>query len=249
MPGGGLAVGRDSGYVANSMSKDFDVTSLHQLATGIASAAPLRDVLEHVLEFAISTVQCDSCFIYVLEESELILRASKNAHPDLVDRLKLKLGQGITGWVAEHKQPVAIERDAYSDLRFRFFNELPEDRFEAFLSVPVLSRDRIVGAINLQNRAPYSYSQREIKMISSIGLLVGAQIEMARLETENSQLSDQLETRKLLERAKGILQHDLKISEQEAYVRLRRQSQEHRISLRDVANAVILSHELREKAR
>ncbi|HWC20563.1 MAG TPA: GAF domain-containing protein, partial [Terriglobales bacterium] len=163
MHAGALAVQKDSEHIATPMSKDFDVNSLHQLATGIASSAPLRNVLVHVLEFATSTVQCDSCFIYVLEGNELILRASKNAHPDLVDALKLKLGQGITGWVAEHKQPVAIERNAYSDQRFRFFNELPEDRFEAFLSVPVLSRDRIVGAINLQNRAPYFYTQREIK--------------------------------------------------------------------------------------
>ena len=86
-------------------------------------------------------------------------------------------------------------------------------------------------------------------MVSSIGLLVGAHIEMARLESENSQLSYQLETRKLVERAKGILQQDLKISEQEAYVRLQRQSQESRIPIRDVANAVILSQSLRAKPR
>jgi signal transduction protein with GAF and PtsI domain len=232
-----------------AISREFDVTFLHHVATGIASAAPLRDLLTHVLEFASSAAQCDSCFIYVLEGDELTLRASKNAHPDIVDRLKLKLGQGITGWVAEHKQPVAIAQNAYSDHRFRLFNELPEDRFEAFLSVPVLSRERVVGAINLQNRAPYFYSDREIKLVSSIGLLVGAQIEMARLESENSHLSNQLETRKLVERAKGILQHDLKISEQEAYVRLQRQSQQNRMPLRDVANAVILSQALREKAR
>jgi len=232
-----------------AISREFDVTFLHHVATGIASAAPLRDLLTHVLEFASSAAQCDSCFIYVLEGDELTLRASKNAHPDIVDRLKLKLGQGITGWVAEHKQPVAIAQNAYSDHRFRLFNELPEDRFEAFLSIPVLSRERVVGAINLQNRAPYFYSDREIKLVSSIGLLVGAQIEMARLESENSHLSNQLETRKLVERAKGILQHDLKISEQEAYVRLQRQSQQNRMPLRDVANAVILSQALREKAR
>ena len=232
-----------------AMSRDFDVTFLHHVATGIAAAAPLRELLTHVLEFATSAAQCDSCFIYVLEGEELILRASKNAHPDIVDRLKLKLGQGITGWVAEHKQPVAIAQNAYSDYRFRFFNELPEDRFEAFLSVPILSRERVVGAINLQNRAPYFYSEREIKLVSSIGLIVGAQIEMARLESENSHLSSQLESRKLVERAKGILQQDLKITEQEAYVRLQRQSQESRIPLRDVANAVILSQALREKAR
>jgi uroporphyrinogen-III synthase len=142
-----------------------------------------------------------------------------------------------------------IARNAYGDERFRAFNELPEDRFEAFLSVPILNRERVVGAINLQNRAPYSYTEYEIKMVSSIGLLVGAHVEMARLESENSQLSYQLETRKLVERAKGILQQDLNISEQEAYIRLQRQSQESRIPLRDVANAVILSQSLRAKAR
>lgn len=229
--------------------KKFDASFLHHIAKGIASAAPLPDLLTHVVEFAVSVAQCDSCFIYVLEGDELILRASHNAHTDLVDHLKLKLGQGITGWVAEHRQPVVIAANAYGDQRFRTFNELPEDRFEAFLSVPILNRERVVGAINLQNRAPYSYTDYEIKMVSSIGLLVGAHVEMARLESENSQLSYQLETRKLVERAKGILQHDLKISEQEAYVRLQRQSQESRIPLRDVANAVILSQSLRAKSR
>ncbi|HEU5234950.1 MAG TPA: GAF and ANTAR domain-containing protein [Terriglobales bacterium] len=229
--------------------KKFDASFLHHIARGIASAVPLPDLLTHVVEFAVSAAQCDSCFIYVLEGDELILRASHNAHPDLIDHLKLKLGQGITGWVAEHRQPVAIASNAYGDQRFRAFNELPEDRFEAFLSVPILNRDRVVGAINLQNRAPYSYTDYEIKMVSSIGLLVGAHVEMARLESENSQLSYQLETRKLVERAKGILQQDLKISEQDAYVRLQRQSQESRIPLRDVANAVILSQSLRAKPR
>ncbi|HWC19091.1 MAG TPA: ANTAR domain-containing protein [Terriglobales bacterium] len=227
---------------------DFDVRFLYHIAEGIASAAPLRDLLTHVLEFATSAAHCDSCFIYVLEGDELILRASKNAHADLIDRLKLKLGQGITGWVAEHRQPVAISGKAYSDPRFRFFNELPEDRFEAFLSVPILSRGRTVGAINLQNRAPYSYSDSEIKLVSSIGLIVGAHIEMARLENENSHLSQQLETRKLVERAKGILQRDLKISEQEAYLRLQRLSQEKRTPLRDIANAVVLSQAIRENS-
>ena len=146
------------------MSKDIDVTFLHHIATGIASAAPLHDLLTHVLEFATSTAQCDSCLIYVVEGNELILRASQNAHPDVVDRLKLKMGQGITGWVAEHKQPVAIESKAYNDQRFSFINELPEDRFEAFLSVPIVNRERVVGAINLQNRAPHAYTDREMKM-------------------------------------------------------------------------------------
>src|SRR4029434_2058082 len=99
-------------------------------------------VLHEVVEFATLVIQCDSCFIYILEGDELVLRASRNSHPEAVDRLKLKMGQGITGWVAKHRQPVVVSENAAGDPRFQLFNELPEDRFEAFLSVPLLSRGR-----------------------------------------------------------------------------------------------------------
>jgi uroporphyrinogen-III synthase len=155
------------------------------------------------------------------------------------------VGQGITGWVAEHKTPVAVARDAFQDPRFRSFNELPEDLYQAFLSVPVLSRDKLVGVINLQHRQPHNYSQREIHLVSTIGFLVGAEIEMARLEGENSELSEQLETRKIIERAKGILQRDLQLSEQEAYVTLQRQSRQRRKSMKEIAEAIVLSDDVK----
>jgi len=147
--------------------------------------------------------------------------------------------------VAEHKRPVAVERNAFKDPRFQSFNELPEDRFEAFLSVPVLSRDKLVGVINLQHRQPHMYSQREIRLISTIGFLVGAEIEMARLEGANSELSEQLGTRKAMERAKGILQRELQLSEEEAYLTLQKQSRQRRKSMREVAEAIALSEEIR----
>jgi len=222
------------------LNEDSETAFLQRMASRTA-AEPLHDVLADVVEFVTSVVKCDSCFIYVLEGDELVLRASKNPHPETVDRLKLKLGQGITGWVAEHRQPVAVPENASTDSRFQFFNELPEDRFAAFLSVPVLSRGRLVGVVNLQNRAPHPYSQREIRLVSTIGFLVGAEIEMARLESENLQLSEQLETRKLVERAKAILQRDLKIAEPEAYKILQRQSQQRRKSMKEIAEAIVLT--------
>jgi hypothetical protein len=73
-----------------------------------AAAAPLEQVLAEVVDFTTSVLKSDSCFVYVLEDDELVLRASKNPHPEAVNRLKLKMGQGITGWVAEHGRPVAV---------------------------------------------------------------------------------------------------------------------------------------------
>ena len=226
-----------------------EVDLLHEIGSSLAAAGPLHEVLDRVVSFITALVRCDSCFVYVLEDKELVLRASKNPHPDAVDRLKLRMGQGITGWVAEHRQPVAVARDASRDPRFRLFTELPEDRYEAFLSVPILSRGRVVGVINLQHRSAHAHTRREITLISTIGFLVGAEIEAARLEGEISQLSQQLENRKLVERAKGILQRELGVTEEEAYLTLRRQSRQRRRPMKEVAEAIILSEEVRRNPK
>src|SRR6187431_1479167 len=222
-----------------------DIDLLHEIGSRIAAADPLHAVLSRVVDFVSTIVQCDSCFVYVLDDDDLVLRASKTPHPDVVDRLKLRVGQGITGWVAEHRQPVAVGRNAFKDPRFQTFNELPEDRYEAFLSVPVLSRGKLVGVINLQHSQPHDYSRQDIQLISTIGFLVGAEIEMARLEVENTQLSERLETRKILDRAKGILQRDLGVTEEEAYLTIQRQSRQRRKSKKEISEAIVLGDDLR----
>jgi uroporphyrinogen-III synthase len=222
---------------------------LHEIGSRMAASSPLREVLGRIVDFAAAVVKCDSCFVYVLEGDELILRASKNPHPEELDQLRVRLGEGITGWVAKHRQPVAVARNAFHDPRFQFFNELPEDRYEAFLSVPILCRERLVGVINLQHREPHSYTKREIRLISTIGFLVGAEIEGVRLEERNSQLSEELETRKIVERAKGILQRELQLSEQEAYFSLRRRSRQLRKSMKEIAEGVLRDEAERSRNR
>ena len=225
--------------------EDPAIDFLHQIGSRMAAADPLHEVLQRIVEFVSTVVKCDSCFVYVLESKDLVLRASKNPHPEIVDRLKMRVGQGITGWVAEHLQPVAVASHAFQDSRFQSFNELPEDRFEAFLSVPIISRNKLVGVINLQHRRPHTHTQAEIQLISTVGFLVGAEIERARLEQENSQLSQELVSRKVIERGKGILQRDLHLTEEQAYLMLQKQSRQRRISMREVAEAIILNEEIR----
>ncbi|MFZ0964773.1 MAG: GAF and ANTAR domain-containing protein [Terriglobia bacterium] len=225
-----------------------EVDFLHNIGTRLTSGE-LHEVLERVVEFVTGVVKCDSCLVYLLEDNELVLRASKNPHPEVVDRLKLGMGQGITGWVAEHREPVAISRNASADPRFQFLSELPEDQFEAFLSVPILCRDRVVGVINVQHRLAHVYKSRQIRLISTVGFLAGALIELARVESENLQLTEELEARKLVERAKGILQRDLKLTEEEAYLTLQRESRQRRKPMKDVAEAILLADELRRPTR
>ena len=131
------------------------------------------------------------------------------------------------------------------DPRFRSFSQLAEDRFEAFLSVPILAGGRLIGVINLQHRKRHEHPQNEVKLVSMIGHLVGAEVERARLGSEVAKLACQLETRKLLARAKGILQRDLGITEEQAYLRLQQESRRRRIPMKQIAEAVVLSEDLR----
>lgn len=218
---------------------------LHEISSRIAAADSLHLVLDRIVSFISSVIPCDSCFIYVLEGDNLVMRASKNPHADLVDQIDIQIGQGVTGWVAKHRQPVALASGASNDPRFKAFKGLPEDHFEAMLCTPIMCAGRVVGVINLQHRLPYRHTTHEVRLLSTLGALVGAEIERARLETENAQLANRLETRKAVDRAKSILQRDLSLSEDEAYQMMHRESRQRRKSMREIADAILLSEELR----
>jgi uroporphyrinogen-III synthase len=231
-----------AGFRDGLTSIDF----LHQISSRIAAADSFHVVLGSIVDFVTTVIPCDSCFIYVLEQDKLVLRASKNPHADLVDQLGMKLGQGISGWVAEHREPVAIASGASNDPRFVIFRNLPEDHFEAILCTPILCANRVIGVINLQHRLSYQHSANEVRLLSMLGFLVGAEIERTRLDTENIQLAGRLETRKLLDRAKGILQRDLAITEDEPYLAMQRESRQRRKSMREIAEAILLGEDLRK---
>jgi signal transduction protein with GAF and PtsI domain len=220
---------------------------LHELESRPAVADPLHQVAQRIVGVVVSIANCDSCFVYMLESGHLVLRASKNPHPEHIDRLKLPLGQGITGWVAAQRKPVAVGAKAWADPRFRSFTELPEDRYEAFLSVPILCHNRLVGVINLQHKQPHAHSAHEILLISTIGFLVGAEIEMARLEEQYLQISGELETKKIVERATALLQRDMQISEEDAYIALQTQSRQRHMAMKEVAAAIVMSEEIKRK--
>lgn len=229
------------------LNEHWDIDVLHHIGERIAAADPLSTVLKLVAEFVAAVGKCDSCFVYVLDGNELILRASQNPHPDVVNRLKLRMGQGITGWVAKNRQPVAIAENASFDPRFQTFHELPEDRYEAFLSVPILCRDRLVGVINVQHREAHAHTEREIRLISTVGFLVGPEIELLRLEAESRKSSELAEARRLVDVAQKILARDLKLSESDAYIVLQKKSWHRHRSVKEIAEAVLIADEIRQE--
>jgi signal transduction protein with GAF and PtsI domain len=168
---------------------------LHQIGESISCSLDLDRVLGEIVGLVVDVTECDSCLLYLIDESGeyLLLRASKNPHPGLIGKIALRVGEGITGWVAEKAEPVAIARDAGRDLRFKVFNNLPEDNYEAFLSVPIIvPTDRVIGVINVQHIEARRHTQTERTLLSIISHQVGAAIENARLYEESKRQTQRL---------------------------------------------------------
>jgi len=223
-----------------------EVQLLYRVAETVHSLE-LSEVLQKIVSVVEEVTRGDSVLVYVLDpqKDELVLRASKNPHQDLLQKITMKKGEGITGWVAREKRAVAIAKGAAQDSRFKYFRSLPEDRFEAFLSVPILKKQEVIGVINVQHKAPHAHNTMEINLLTAIGKLVGGAVENARLLEETLTLKEALELRKLVERAKGILMKQRKISEDEAYTLLQKESMDLRKSLKEIADAVIIAEKFK----
>lgn len=230
-----------------------DRTILRRVSKIISSELSLNEMLGEIVGLAAQVSDCDACLVYLVEEAsgEFVLRASLVPHNSDLGEFRMKMGEGVTGWVAEHQSPVALSSNASSDERFKLFPALVEDTYQAFLSVPLVNKARTIGVINVHHREKHQHSPEEIDTISFIGEQMGTAIAKSLLEEENVRLTEetaemksQLETRKAVERAKGILQQRLHLTEEQAYLRMRNESRRLRRPMKELADAIILSESL-----
>jgi len=139
----------------------------------------LADAFQEVVSLVVEFMSCDSCLLYLVEDHELVLCASNNPQPETIGKVRLQLGEGLTGWVARERRFVSISREAYLDPRFKHFSDLPEDTYEAFLSAPVMVRNRVAGVINVQHREPHFHTGGEMELLTTVGEQVGCLLALA----------------------------------------------------------------------
>jgi two-component system, response regulator PdtaR len=233
------------------------VALLHRISNIVSSELSLDEMLGEIVGLTVQVTDCDACLVYLLDRDtdEVVLRASQLPHASALGNLRMKVGEGVTGWVAEHKSVVALSSKAAADARFKRFQTLVEDTYEAFLSVPLVSGGDVSGVINVHHRQTHNHTGEEISLLTFVGEQMGGAIAKSMLSEANARLLEetlemkrQLETRKLVERAKGILQQRHSLTEEEAYLRLRNESRRLRRPMKELAEAIILAEDLSRKA-
>jgi signal transduction protein with GAF and PtsI domain len=152
---------------------------LQKISRFMARDTGLAGALEGAVSLVVEFMACDSCLLYLLHDRELVLCASNNPQPATLGQVRLKLGEGLTGWVARERRLLSISREAYLDPRFKLFTDLPEDTYEAFLSAPLTVRGKVAGVINVQHREPHFHSGGEMELLTTVGEQVGTLVALA----------------------------------------------------------------------
>ncbi len=160
-----------------------ETAALRRIGEATGHVVNTDEILPLIAEIAIQVTDTESCQVYLFNDARdtLILRATTDpGTEDLTGNISLKVGEGITGWVAREKKHVALTAEAWNDERFKFIPELSEDRYQSILSVPLIWRGDVIGVVNVRTQAPHDYSKTQVQLLSSIASQVAGAIAASR---------------------------------------------------------------------
>src|SRR5215207_868735 len=162
-----------------------EAVTLRAVISTVFSTLEIDAVLAGVVDIATEATGCHACLIYLLESDRLVLRAASPVHSEFVGRIEMELGEGVTGWVARHKEAALIPHGALRDPRMKYFPELEEERWQSMAAVPIPARSGdVIGVIVLHTAAPREFTEEDVELLTHTATLVGGAIEDAQLYEE-----------------------------------------------------------------
>lgn len=157
----------------------LEIVSLEEISMLVSSDFDLPQVLQMMAEKVAGQLRVSVCSIYLMEGEELVLAATYGFDPAFVGKIRIRLGEGITGTVARDKQHIALSR-ASQDPRYKYFPELQEEKYNSMLSFPITDRKDIYGVVNLNSTSMKTFSDDEIYFVSIIANLILTAVKLRK---------------------------------------------------------------------
>jgi signal transduction protein with GAF and PtsI domain len=188
------------------------------------------------------------CSLMLIDEKagNLVLKATQSMS-DLYNRKPpLKVGEGIAGQVAADNKPRVIY-DISNESEYKFKDIAKRENLKSLLSVPLSVKGKVIGVLNNYTSHLHKFTATEINILTTVANQAAIVIENAELMVKTNIIKEELETRKLVERAKGILMKEQGMSEEDAFRKIQKQSMDMRKSMREIAEAIVLIENMRKK--
>ena len=231
----------------NSLDYEDYLKTLNKISRAITSDLYLEDILKLIVTLTVNVMKAKVCNVWLIDEKkqEFNIKATQSMHQEYLNKRTIKLNEGIVGLVAREKKPKLI----FNVLKEEQYKEKKLARKEGLISmasIPMMVKDKVIGVLNVYTNKPYEFSKAEISLLSTIANQVAVAIEKTELIVRTKIIQEELDTRKKTERAKGILMEERNINESEAFSLIRKSSMDKRISMKEIAEAIILSYEIRQ---
>ncbi|MFH1102289.1 MAG: GAF domain-containing protein [Pseudomonadota bacterium] len=227
---------------------DKFIKGLMDISRAITSDLYIEDILKLIVMVTAKVTGVEICSLWLIDESEspkkIRLKATQTIDPDYVQDRSLGMDEGVVGFVASHKQPLMVE-NVLEEPRFKEKEMAKKLGLVSMLSVPLQVKDgRVIGVFNCFTAEPYVFSKTEINMITTVANQAAVAILNTELMVKTKVIQEELETRKLVERAKEVLMKKRNKTGEEAFRWLQKRSMDSRKPIRHIAEAILLSEEL-----
>lgn len=217
---------------------------LTKIGKAITSDIYLEDILKLIVTVVANTIGSPICSIMLVDEKgNLVIKATQSVSKLYNEKPPLKLGEGIAGTVAKEGK-VRQVYDVSKHKEYKYKDIAIKERLVSLLCVPLKVKNKVIGTLNCYTSEPHKFSQSEINTITTVANQAALVIENANLLIKTKIIEEELETRKKVERAKGILMKEKNIDEEKAYNMMRKFSMDSRRSLKEVAEAIITTYQL-----
>ena len=205
-------------------------------------------MLQLLVTMTAQVMSSKTCSIMLLDEAvgELRIEATQSLSEQYRRKPNLKIGQGISGRAVQERRPIMVA-DVTKEPEYMYPDMAKKEGLCSLLSVPMLVREKAVGVINSYTSVPHTFTGEEVRLLQAIANQAAIAIEHTTLIEKSFEMQEALAVRKLLERAKGYLMRSKKLTEEEAFKLMQRQSMDLRKSMREIAEAVLLAGELDER--
>lgn len=225
------------------------LAAMTRISEAITSDLYLDDILKFIVTITAELVGSKVCSLMLLDAStsELIVKATQSISEAYNKKENIKMGKGISGKVAETGRSISV-LDVREDDRYYSKEIAEKENLCSLLSVPLIVKGEIIGVLNCYTSKPHRFSKNEARVIQSIANQAAVVIENFRLVVESQVIKDELEARKTIEKAKKLLMEQEGISEKDAYARLRKFSMNTRRSMRVIAEAIVLTQQVKLSA-
>lgn len=231
----------------NNLDYEDYLKTLNKISRAITSDLYLEDILKLIVTLTANVIKAKVCNVWLIDEKkqEFNIKATQSMHQEYLNKKTIKLNEGIVGLVAREKKPKIIF-DVLKEEQYKEKKLARKEGLISMASIPMMVKDKVIGVLNVYTNKPYEFTKAEITLLSTIANQAAVAIEKTELIVRTKIIQEELDTRKKTERAKGILMEERNISESEAFSLIRKSSMDKRISMKEVAEAIILSYEIRQ---